>query len=147
MGIYAADECNYSGIGCNLPTNQLISFNAANANGSAVNMTPSQVRFIANGQEADSIFGSPFGNVGRNTLRDAITNTGDFSLMKDTRITERVKAQFRMDMVNVFNHPNYSSVDPFIDDAGYTLETTGFGTPSLFNGGIRTITFELKVFF
>jgi len=52
-----------------------------------------------------------------------------------------------MDLVNVFNHPNFLSVDPFIDDAGLTSFETGFGTPSLFDGGPRTITFEVKVFF
>jgi hypothetical protein len=152
VGIYAGDECALSSaisspIGCGIPANQLISFNAANATGSVTNVTPSQVRYIANGQTADSIYGTPYGNVARNSGRDYQTNTANFAVMKDTQITERVKAQFRMDMVNVFNHPNFLSVDPFIDDAGLTAFETGFGTPSLFDGGNRTITFEVKVFF
>ncbi|HUI42998.1 MAG TPA: carboxypeptidase regulatory-like domain-containing protein [Terriglobia bacterium] len=147
VGIYAGDACQYLGVGCSAAATQLISFNAANASGSVVNMTPSQVRFIANGQTADSVYGTPFGNVGRNTARDYHTNTANFSVAKDTRVTERVKLQFRMDMTNIFNHPNFSSVDPFLDDAGLTEETTGFGVPSLFTGGNRTITFALKAFF
>ena len=31
--------------------------------------------------------------------------TADMSLLKNIDITERVKAQFRMDAFNVFNHP------------------------------------------
>jgi hypothetical protein len=152
VGIYAGDACNVYSVGCSSPASQLLSFNAVNASGSAVNVTPSQVRFVANGQEADSLYGTPFGNVGRNTVRDAITNTANFALLKDTNVTERVKVQFRMDMVNVFNHPNYFSVDPFIEDAGLTQLETGFATPSLYPGttssfGQRQITFELKVFF
>ena len=41
-----------------------------------------------------------------------------------------------MTMLNVFNHPNFSTVDPFIDDAGLAAEGTGFATPSLTTGGI-----------
>jgi hypothetical protein len=41
-----------------------------------------------------------------------------------------------MTMLNVFNHPNFSTVDPFIDDAGLADEATGFGVPSLTTGGL-----------
>ncbi|HUI43467.1 MAG TPA: TonB-dependent receptor [Terriglobia bacterium] len=147
VGIYAGDACGYLGVACDSAANQLISFNAANASGKVVNVTPSQVRFIANGQTANSIYGTPFGNVGRNTARDSHTNTANFSLAKDTRVTERVKIQFRTDINNIFNHPNYASVDAYLDDAGLLQEGTGFGVPSLTSGGIRTITFALKVLF
>jgi hypothetical protein len=43
-------------------------------------------------------------------------------------------------MLNAFNHPNFSSVDPFIDDAGLAQEGTGFANPSLTSGGIQTAT-------
>ncbi|HEV2177003.1 MAG TPA: TonB-dependent receptor [Terriglobia bacterium] len=147
VGIYAGDACNALGVGCSSAPNQLISFNSANASGSVVNVTSSQVRFIANGQEADSIFGTPFGNVGRNTVRDYHTNIGNFSLSKEVRVTERVNVQWRMDMLNVFNHPNFGSIDPFLEDAGLTSQGTGFGIPSLFDGGSRSINFNLRVNF
>jgi hypothetical protein len=41
-----------------------------------------------------------------------------------------------MSMLNVFNHPNFNTVDPFIDDAGLADEDFGFANPSLTNGGI-----------
>jgi Carboxypeptidase regulatory-like domain len=147
VGIYAGDLCGLYAAACSMNATQLLSFNAFNASGALQNATPSQVRFIANGQTADSIYGTPYGNVARNAGRNYQTNTANFALIKDTKVTERVKAQFRMDMVNLFNHPNFLSVDPFIDDAGLTSFETGFGTPSLFDGGNRTITFEVKVFF
>jgi len=147
VGIYAADACNYLDVGCSAPANQLISFNAANTTGAVQTMTPSQVRFIANGLEANTLYGTPYGNVGRNTVRDFHTNSANFTLAKDIKITERLKAQWRMDMLNVFNHPNFGSVDTFLDDAGYLAEGTGFGVPSLTSGGNRSINFQLKLLF
>ncbi|HEV2425861.1 MAG TPA: TonB-dependent receptor [Terriglobia bacterium] len=147
VGIYAADACNYLGVGCSAPANQLISFNAANTTGAVQTVARSQVRFIANGLEANTLFGTPFGSVGRNTVRDFHTNSANFSLAKDVKISERFSVQWRMDMLNVFNHPNYASVDTFLDDAGYLLEGTGFGVPSLTSGGNRSINFQLKLLF
>ena len=40
-------------------------------------------------------------------------------------------------MLNVFNHPNFTSVDPFLDDAGLHSEGTGFGIPALTSGGLQ----------
>jgi outer membrane receptor protein involved in Fe transport len=46
-----------------------------------------------------------FGNAGRNSLRGPPLFTSDMSLLKNIPISERVKAQFRVDASNVFNHP------------------------------------------
>jgi len=35
----------------------------------------------------------------------------DFSVSKNFHITERIKAQFRMDAFNLFNHPQYGNPD------------------------------------
>jgi len=83
------------------------------------------------------------GNVARNSLRDAKTNTGNFSLFKDFRVKERLNVTFHTTMTNVFNHPNFGTIDPFLDDAGLQQEFTGFGDPTLQNGGVRTIRFGL----
>jgi hypothetical protein len=50
---------------------------------------------------------------------------------------------WHMQMLNVFNHPNFASIDPFIDDAGLASLETGFANPSLQNGGNRVIKFGL----
>lgn len=48
------------------------------------------------------------GNIGYNSFRGPSGFYSDLSLVKAIPITERVKAQFRMDAFNVFNHPVYA---------------------------------------
>ena len=58
-----------------------------------------------------------------------------------------------MTMENVFNHPNFFSIDPFLDDVENNAQANGFGVPSLFSGstlgrhsfGQRAIRFGLKI--
>jgi hypothetical protein len=45
------------------------------------------------------------GNFGRNTLHGPRFFGADASVMKNFGLTEKVKAQFRMDVFNLFNHP------------------------------------------
>jgi len=47
---------------------------------------------------------------------------------------------WHMTMLNAFNHPNFFSIDPTIDDAGFASEGNGFGIPSLTSGGMQTAT-------
>jgi hypothetical protein len=50
-----------------------------------------------------------FGNLGRNAaLGPDFVNT-DFSLIKTTKITETTKVQFRAEMFDIFNHPNFGN--------------------------------------
>jgi hypothetical protein len=117
----------------------------------ATPVTNKQVRFIANGAEAQTVFGTPFGNAGRNSLKDGKTNISNIGIVKSFKINERSTVQFRTTLLNAFNHSNYSSVDPFIEDAGISSFETGFATPSVFpNGGgfgRRQIFFGAKVNF
>jgi hypothetical protein len=138
VGIYATDACSIFGDPYCDPAlaTSLLSLNAINASGVATVVTSKDVRFIANTDAAVAAFGTPFGNVGRNTLRDAWSNIGNFSLSKTVKVRENFKVVWHMTMLNVFNHPNFSSVDPFVDDAGLTDEDFGFANPSLTNGGI-----------
>ncbi len=162
VGVYAGDECaEQVGFGapatipvCTTTPTTLISLNALNATGTITPVTKSQVRYIGNGIVADSVFGTPFGNVPRSVGRDFWTNAGNFALYKNIKFTERDVLQFHMTMLNVFNHPNFNSIDANIEDAGFTNENVGFATPNLFNGGgsssatvTRTIFFGLKVVF
>jgi hypothetical protein len=173
VGMFAGDACSYFSYAvnggaepvCNLAAGTIVNLAGLNLNSStaaallAYNptvVTSADVRFIANTPEAVAAFGTPFGNVGRNILRDYWTNQGSFALFKTVRITERLKATWHMTMQNVFNHPNFYSIDPFIDDAGLADDGTGFANPSLFTGGIqsgavgnpgRAIKFGLKLAF
>ena len=47
-----------------------------------------------------------YGNAGRNSLQGPKLNDFDFSLMKNTHISETVNVQFRAEAYNVLNHPN-----------------------------------------
>lgn len=165
-GIYAGDACAIFGQACSpVPANELIDFTAFNPPAEVGNLGPvtpvskNQVHFIVNGGEADTIFGTPFGNAARNSLRDFHTNVANLSFFKDEKFGERATLRFSMTMLNALNHPNFSSVDPFIDDAGLVGLGLGFAEPQNTTGstlannllttgsGQRTIIFGLKVIF
>jgi hypothetical protein len=85
------------------------------------------------------------GNIGRNTLRIPGVSTFDFSLIKNTRLTEQTNLQFRAEFFNIFNRANFG--DP---------ETRLFSSPgSNFAAGritkttttARQIQFALKIAF
>ncbi len=56
-------------------------------------------------------WGQVVGTVGRNALRAPGFFQWDFSLMKNFPITERLKLQFRADLFNILNHPNFYNPD------------------------------------
>jgi hypothetical protein len=152
VGIFAADACSYLGVGCSLSASQLLNFNAANTTGTVQTVSNQAVHFIANAPEANTLFGNPYGTVGRNSLRDYQTNIANVTFFKENKLGERVGLRFDISFINVFNHPNFFSIDPFVDDAGYTSFETGFGLPSLFPGttatlGQRQIHFGLRITF
>ncbi len=49
------------------------------------------------------------GNLGRDTLPGPGLATWDFSVQKDTRISERLNLQFRAEFFNILNHPNFNT--------------------------------------
>lgn len=51
------------------------------------------------------------GDIGRNDLRGPGFFQWDFSLMKNFPLTEKVKLQFRADLFNILNHPNFAGPD------------------------------------
>ncbi|HXB21813.1 MAG TPA: hypothetical protein VNV88_10545, partial [Candidatus Solibacter sp.] len=130
VGIFAGDSCNLFGVGCSQPANQLINMNAINGQ-PVVALTKNDVRFIANTGIAQQTFHTPFGNVPRNSLRDAIQNVANFSVYKRIKLGERAGFELHATALNVFNHYNFSSVDPFLEDAGLTGFGNGFANPAV----------------
>jgi len=51
------------------------------------------------------------GSLGRGVIRSPGFKNIDFSLAKNWQVRERVGLQFRAEMFNVFNHPNFNGVD------------------------------------
>ena len=56
----------------------------------------------------DGSWGDNLGDVGRNELRGPAFAQVDWSLMKNFPIKERFTVQFRVDLFNLFNHPNFA---------------------------------------
>lgn len=104
-----------------------------------------------------------FGNMGRNSLRGPSFKEFNFSIFKNTALTERVILQIRAESFNLFNHPNFSnpSLPSFIADPGlpgpngrytgfFPITTTsdvGIGNPFLGGGGPRGIQLAAKITF
>ncbi len=84
---------------------------------------------------------SPYGTVG--TLgRNALIGPGyvetDLGVMKETRITERVSIQFRAELFNLFNHPNFNFPNTGVFTAG-SANTNYQGTPVATAGQITSL--------
>jgi hypothetical protein len=161
---------------CPSGTNQLLSFNALNApnsltpsgclrgfgtsatglanckaNGAFVPITTNDVRFIINMHTAQTVFGTPFGNVPRNSLADATSNRVDASIFKNIKLGERSNFEMRMTAVNAFNHFNYSSIDPNMEDAGLStlpsLFGLGFNNPAQTTATGRVVSISGRITF
>jgi len=80
----------------------------------------------------------------------------DFSLSKDTRVFERLNAQFRAELFNILNHTNFGipALNAFTavgglagSPAGITGNAANAGQISTIVGTSRQIQFGLKFFF
>ncbi|HEY7097114.1 MAG TPA: TonB-dependent receptor [Terriglobales bacterium] len=105
-----------------------------------------------------------FGSLGRNSLKGPSFKEFNFSIFKNTAITEKVNLEMRAEFFNMFNHPNFASpiLPAFAADIGspdaatgrhsgfYPLTATGdvgIGNPFLGGGGPRGVQFAAKITF
>ena len=113
-----------------------------------------------------------FGDLGRNVLRGPSFHELNFSISKDTPISERVNLQLRAEFFNIFNRPNFANpnlpnfiTDPAtngLDSSGRGATTradgtsflpflatgdVGIGNPFLGGGGPRGVQFAAKIVF
>ncbi len=107
--------------------------------------------YIAN---AATAFGMPadntVGTCGRNSLRGPGLVQLDMNLAKTTRITERLKVQFRWEVYNVANRANFAtttSTNIASSSFGNSKSTPDSGNPGVAQGGPRTMQFVLKFIF
>ncbi len=94
-----------------------------------------------------------FGTLGRNQIYGPGYWNADFSVTKDTKITETFGVQFRAEFFNIFNHPNFALPDNFVtpgfgpDGVISATPDVAQGNPGLGGGGPRVIQFAVRLTF
>jgi hypothetical protein len=104
-----------------------------------------------------------FGNMGRNIFRDTGFRNVDLSVAKTFKFGERIRAQFRVETFNLFNHPNFANPwgatstygqGAFADPSQAGSFGCGCATPDnaafnpvLGSGSARAIQLGLKIIF
>jgi len=99
------------------------------------------------------------GSLGRNALRGFGAVQCDFAIHRDFAVHESIKLQFRAEMFNALNHPNFGPPGTFFPYAGFGVSSQtlgqslnanqgGGGFSSLYQiGGPRSIQVALKLSF
>jgi hypothetical protein len=81
------------------------------------------------------------GNVGRNTMYGPPMKDLDFSAFKDFQLREHIALQFRAEVFNILNHPNFGM-------PGNSLGASNFGVISSTGNYLpRNIQLALKLLF
>ena len=78
-----------------------------------------------------------FGNAGRNPVIGPSLQTWDFGLFKNIRVTEKSRFQFRVEMFNAFNRPNFGNPNTNISGGDFGLVT--------YAGNMRKMLFGLRL--
>jgi hypothetical protein len=95
-----------------------------------------------------------YSNQGRNEFYGPGTKQIDFSVFKNFGITEHVRAQFRVEIYNLFNFVNYGTGGQYLianNVSGSGLGTiastydVGFGAPGIGPGAPRNVQLALKI--
>jgi carboxypeptidase family protein/TonB-dependent receptor-like protein len=99
------------------------------------------------------------GTLGRNVLRGFAASQVDFALRRHVDITERFRLQFRAEIFNLFNHPNFGDPVGDLDNSrdfgrstallGRSLGSVGNGglNPAFQTGGPRSVQLSLRFHF
>jgi hypothetical protein len=103
------------------------------------------------------------GNLGRNALRGFGATQWDFAVHRNFQIHESLRLQFRTEIFNLLNHPNFGQLDGTLTDPHFGLSTQMLGqslsggvggnlgggafSPLYQIGGPRSMQFALKLIF
>lgn len=124
------------------------------ANGRPVEISPSAARYIQL-PTCTSPAGCAPGNLGRNTERSPGIKNFNVNFAKNVQITERLKVQFRSEMFNLFNTPQFGSQNSsaFAPPTGTLQANVGtaplgrFLNATFQDGGSRVVRFGLRLLF
>lgn len=120
---------------------------------------PLTAQFIVNPTYTFGLAGAVrrVGTLGRNTERTPPTRNFDVNLQKMTRLTENTKLEFRVELYNAFNHPQFiqGSVSPFTPGPGTIGSNAAVTIAGRFlnpdtptsDGGGRTVRYQVKLHF
>jgi Carboxypeptidase regulatory-like domain/TonB dependent receptor len=89
-----------------------------------------------------------FGSLGRNTIIGPRFNNTDFSVIKNTKLNESVRVQFRAEIFDLFNHANFGQPGRTAQVGSTTfgvISNTRFATGD--SGSSRQIQFAMKFLF
>src|SRR5688572_16724198 len=87
-----------------------------------------------------------FGNVGRNVVIGPGFNNTDCAIIKNTKVGETVRVQFRAEFFDVFNHPNFGAPGSIVGTPSFgQITSTRFPTGE--SGSSRQIQFAVKIIF
>jgi outer membrane receptor protein involved in Fe transport len=87
-----------------------------------LNLSAFQAPCTPNG-EGGCAGGQHFGSLGRNAFTGPGFQNVDLSLVKNTKLNDRLVLQVRLDVFNVFNHPNFSN--PLLPNFGVDFLQNG----------------------
>jgi len=88
-----------------------------------------------------------FGNVGRDQLRGPGMWNVDTSLFKRIPLKEQLNLQFRTEVFNALNHPNFGHPNLIVFSGNDISPTAGVLTNTVANGNGRQIQFALRLEF
>ena len=172
-GTLSSDDFAYpnrlTGPGCGTAVNPGNPTNYIKTQCFSVPVAPNQAFFNANCDPAPPTFGGPLppgdlrcfnlrGNAGRNTLIGPGVESLDFSIFKNNkirRISENFNVQFRVEMFNILNHPNFAPPGPGDGNTDIFAPNGDSGAPPNGTAGAlvrttvseRQIQFAIKVIF
>ena len=136
---------------------------AAAVDGAAVGPSTAALNLFGCYAQGNSVMIPPplgqFGNMSRNMFPDNGFRNLDFSIAKNWHFGDHLRAQFRAEFFNIFNHPNFAnpyggqngfglndpSVQPF--GCGCATPDVAAANPVIGSGGSRAVQLGLKFMF
>ncbi|HEX4749381.1 MAG TPA: TonB-dependent receptor, partial [Bryobacteraceae bacterium] len=119
----------------------------ASTNGSPTTVTyiqnPSD--FINQGTTPGTVLG--FGNLGRNSVIGPGFVDLDFTLVKNTKLTERLTWQLRADAFDLLNQANFTQPNSTVGSSTFGLITGGTRVPAGDSGSSRQLQLAMKLIF